>query len=57
MHGRRSRPVHDLVDETMQLAREVRDRPRFEVHHLMVAALVGFALALVLRPRPRHDQD
>jgi hypothetical protein len=57
MHGRRSRPTHDLVDETMQLAREVRDRPLFEMHHLAVAALVGFALALVLRPRPRHDQD
>ena len=57
MHGRRSRPTHYLVDETMQLAREVRDRPLFEVHHLAVAALVGFALALLLRPRPCRDRN
>lgn len=57
MHARRLGPRRDLVDETMRLAREFRGRPLFEAQHLVAAALFGFALALLLGPRARRDQD
>lgn len=57
MEGSRFRPGRDVVDdETMKLARELRPRPLFETQHLVAAALVGFALALLLGPR-RRDHD
>jgi hypothetical protein len=53
MEGSRFRARRDIVDETMKLAREYRPRPVFETQHLIAAALVGFAIALLLGPRPR----
>lgn len=56
MEGSRFTGRRDVVDETMKLARELRSRPLFETQHLVAAALIGFALALLLGPR-RHDSD
>jgi hypothetical protein len=53
MEGSRLRPGRDVVDETMKLARELRRQPVFGTQHLIAAALAGFALALLLGPRPR----
>ena len=53
MEGSRFRARRDIIDETMRLAREYRDRPVFETQHLIAAALVGFALAILLGPRRR----
>jgi hypothetical protein len=55
MQGSRFRPGRDVVDETMKLARGLRRRPVFETQPLIAAALAGFALALLLGPRPRGD--
>lgn len=60
MHGSRSSVTarRDIVDETMKLAREFRGRPAFETQHLIAATLLGFALALLLGPRPaRRDRQ
>ena len=54
MEGSRFKARRDVVDETMKLAREFRHRPVFETQHLIAAALVGFALALLLGPRSRN---
>ena len=58
MEGSRFTTRRDIVDETMKLAREVRGRPVFETQHLIAATLFGFALALLLGPRPmRSDRE
>ena len=53
MEASRFEPPRDVVDETMRLARELRPRPLFETQHLVAAALVGFAIALLLGPTRR----
>jgi hypothetical protein len=53
MEGSRFKARRDIVEETMRLARAYRQRRVFETQHLIAAALVGFALALLLGPRSR----